>query len=218
MGLLEVLRGLLKLGADRDAEVARVQGENDKLQGENAALRVTIDQSPGLEQYSKTQAFRWRILRGYGFSATAWGLLCDIPLTIKDFGNTTGGGLTYQDHVELEGVQDEAAVHEFSHWVWERVGLPDTALVARYIEDYKRLAAGDGAPRAVDFANLQLYGDGQQWPGVLQLRDMDHALLSLASWHMGRFRDGPRALPPYLWPYFELLFTGGGSETPYYLR
>lgn len=38
----------------------------------------------------------------------------------------------------------------------------------------------------------------------------------LSSWTMGKYKDGPRALPSYMWRYFTPEFTGVVSEKPVY--
>ena len=168
----------------------------------------------------QVKKFKWQVIHGYGFNVDSSKLLTLMPLTIKTPTNN-GGGLTYWDHVELEGYNHEAALHEFCHWVWERTGLLNSDYVRSYIDAYEKLAKSDkktnrDTSNAAAFAKLQLYGDNAEFPGILQLSDYDHAFVSLASYHMGQYTKGTRRLPSYMWPYFDKVFSRTTLITPYY--
>ena len=177
-----------------------------------------------LPPYHSIEHFRWAILTGYGFNAQAISILASFPLVVKDLASEQGGGLTYHDHVELNGITHEAALHELSHVIHERDwGLleasPKKDAIDAYLEQYARLAA-ENDPRyaeAAAFARLQLHGDGAAFPGILALKDWDHAFVSLASWCMNSYKTGPRSLPEYMWTYFERFSTGELLVTPYYM-
>lgn len=169
------------------------------------------------------EQLRWQVIWGYGFTPFAQAILATAPLTVKDWQNTSGGGLTYHDRIELEGRQHQAALHEFCHWVHERTSLLDPAWLPAFLVEYKALAGDPAGLRNEDtpanFARLQLYGDainGGTWPGVLALADWDHAWVSLASYTMGKYQNGPRALPEPLWLFFAPFFTGDCPLRPYY--
>jgi hypothetical protein len=161
---------------------------------------------------------RWTVLLGYGFMPAAVRLIEEAPLTITDINHRDGGGLTYENHIALNGVQHEAALHEFCHWIFRRMIYTSTdGWRDRYLYAYRRLADGDGSPLAAAFAKLQLEGNGV-WPGVLADPQIyGHEWVSLASWHMGQYKTGPRTLPEYLWPFFAEAFSGQLLLEPYYV-
>lgn len=38
--------------------------------------------------------------------------------------------------------------------------------------------------------------------------DVDHLFVNMAAFTMGKFMDGDRKLPTYMWPYLGTMFTG----------
>ena len=77
-----------------------------------ASITIPPLATTDLSAASLVELFRWTVLKGYGFNGRAVNILKDAPLYIKDFTSADGGGLTYHDHIELNGLQHEAALHE----------------------------------------------------------------------------------------------------------
>jgi hypothetical protein len=61
--------------------------------------------------------FRDEILRKYDFTPQAREILRNVPITIDDLKRPLGGGGWYpvEQRIHLNGVQDEACVHELTH-------------------------------------------------------------------------------------------------------
>lgn len=68
--------------------------------------------------YRDVAAFRQHIFEDYRFTPPARRLLADTRMLIHNMREPVGGGLWFgpqENRIELQGIQDEAAVHELAH-------------------------------------------------------------------------------------------------------
>src|SRR5262245_22660277 len=68
--------------------------------------------------YRDVEAFRLHIFEDYRFTSEARRLLAGTGLVIHNMREPVGGGGWYgpqENRIELQGIQDEAAVHELAH-------------------------------------------------------------------------------------------------------
>lgn len=147
--------------------------------------------------------------------------------------------------VYLTSFKHEGAVHEFSHVWWHDLRLQDRRLREDLVRGLVQLSDMDPAQKqkytsAIHFAREYVYGIPEKgWKGMLanahddngpmpadirNLTPQDFAervndweiYAGLCSWTMGRFKDAPRRLPPFMWRYFEPQFLGVIKSVPYY--
>jgi hypothetical protein len=167
-------------------------------------------------RYPDGPAFRDDILVRYPFTEEARALLRTVPFEVKNLAAPVGGGGWYGPQgrrIVLEGIQDEAAVHELAH-AWadlagfyqERApdGPPWPILNRPFRADVKR-AADDPGPRygQVQFlAHQYEYGDPAiGFPGMIE--NDPERFAGLASGTMGDLRK----MPPYLARWYRGLFV-----------
>ncbi|MBI2845825.1 MAG: hypothetical protein HYX86_04690 [Chloroflexi bacterium] len=147
--------------------------------------------------------------------------------------------------VYLTSFGHEAAVHELSHVWWHDLRLKDRTLREELVRDLVRVSDMDpqeepkNAP-AIKFSLEYVYGIPERgWKGMLanahyndgpMPQNVHHLTpedfedrvndweiyAGFSSWTMGRFRDGPRHLPEFMWRYFEPQFKGIIKAVPYY--
>ena len=191
----------------------------------------------GVEPTNFVEDFRSLILSGYGFQPSAFILIRNAPLTIINLKEPVGGGLTYDNRIELNGISHEAALHEFCHWWWERNYINKNNIY-NFTKDWFRCQYAIEATTATrQFVSLQLFGDGKDWKGIFynnnlgrhltmdeitvdnikSLIDWDHIFVNVCSFTMGSYKNGARALPEFMWKYFDRVFTGDITLVPYYL-
>lgn len=150
-----------------------------------------------------------------------------------------------QRTVYLTSYQHEGAVHELSHVFWHELRLEDRQLREDLVRDLVRLSDMDPAQHpnyapAIKFTREYVYGIPERgWKGMLANAHYDNGPMpedihnltpedfenkvndweiyaGLCSWTMGKFKEGPHRLPPSMWRYFELQFTGYVLVRPYY--
>ncbi|HEX5504323.1 MAG TPA: hypothetical protein VFW96_16980 [Thermomicrobiales bacterium] len=185
-----------------------------------AALRALF--GPGLGatagRYAGGAAFRDAVLTRYPFTDEARDLLRTVRFEVHNLNEPVGGGGWYgpqERRIVLEGIQDEAAVHELAHaWAdlagfyqerqpggppWPTLNLPFRAAV--------RAAADDPDPRygRVQFlAHQYEYGDPAiNFPGMDE--NDPERFAGLASGTMGDLR----LMPPELAQWYAGLFQAG---------
>lgn len=147
--------------------------------------------------------------------------------------------------VYLTSFGHEAAVHELSHVWWHDLRRKDKTFRQDLVRNLVRLSdlePGENAEYApaIRFSREYVYGipargwkgmlanahynDGPLPPDIHNLTPKDfenkvndwEIYAGFCSWTMGRFRDGPRQLPQFIWRYFENQFTGTIKAMPYY--
>ena len=167
-------------------------------------------------RYPDGAAFRDDVLARYPFTDEARVLLRSVPFEVRNLHEAVGGGGWYGPdgrRIVLEGIQDEAAVHELAH-AWadlagfyqERApGGPPWPTLHRPFRAAVRAAAHDPDPRyarvqflahqyeygdpAIDFAGMG-ENDPERFAGLASGTMGDLRLMppELADWYAGLFR------------------------------
>ena len=160
-------------------------------------------------------AFRDDLLARYPFTPDAVALLCTVPFRVKNLAEPVGGGGWYGPdgrRIELEGIQDEAAVHELAHAWADLAGFyreraadgPPWPILHRPFRADVRRAADEPDPRygRVQFlAHQYEYGDASiGFPGMFE--NDPERFAGLASGTMGDLA----LMPPYLARWYAGLF------------
>ncbi|MDP3973826.1 MAG: fibronectin type III domain-containing protein [Candidatus Daviesbacteria bacterium] len=221
-------------------EVYTLQSLSSTPVNSNSSSSFTVPAS-----FGTADIFRDVILSAYGFTDNASKFIKDnSKISVTDLSGSCAGGGGWQPQsqtVTLNCAQHEAAVHELAHVWWHTFRLQNPEMAKGLARDLVRLANGDGSATAVAFAKTYVQGDGGSFEGmyctdngcadVQNIKDSDFDLTEaasnakiidweifagLSSWTMGQFKSGTRALPSYLWKYFEPMFTGVIQVTPYY--
>jgi hypothetical protein len=167
--------------------------------------------------YPDVEAFRRHIFEDYRFTSEAQRLLAGTKIEILNMREPVGGGLWFgpvENRVELQGIQDEAAIHELAHaWAdlsgfyteyapdwphWKTRNLAFRADVHRCAEE------NDPAyPRISFICGEYEFGNPQTgFPGMFE--NDSERFAGLASGCMGDLQ----LLPPYLRRWYEGLFLG----------
>jgi hypothetical protein len=169
---------------------------------------------PG-DRYPDGPAFRDDILARYPFTDEAADLLRTVQFEVKNLSQPVGGGGWYGPEarrIVLEGIQDEAAVHELAH-AWADLAnfyqerAPDGPPWPIWHRPYRaavKRAADDPDPR---YSAVQSLAHGYEYgipalnfPGMI---DNDpERFAGLASGTMG----DTRKMPPYLADFYRGLF------------
>lgn len=156
------------------------------------------------------------------------------------------GNFTYDDKWTLVNQTHEAGLHEMCHRYAEKAVSPaELASLAWEMAKAVPEATGETrAFLQVQLFGHQIgdpmYGGGvygHAWPGALDgihpaditaedfaggrpeagpERGWRHLWVNLASYTMGQYQSGPRALPERLWPYLEGCFSGTILVKPYF--
>jgi hypothetical protein len=171
--------------------------------------------------------FRDQVLNRYDFTSSARAILRQIPVEIRDLHNTSGGGGWYpgERRIVLNGIQDEACLHELAHAWADESGFyvdphpDDPSRNGRnfaYRRDVDRAATEpDPLFKRVAFLAWE-YSHGNPQTGFEGMKEIDwERFAGLASGVMGDIR----LMPPYLRRWYEPLFGGqpqvaGPSELP----
>lgn len=171
--------------------------------------------------------FRNDILERYDFTPSARDVLEQIPVEIGDLNHPHGGGywIPSERRIVLNGIQDEACVHELAHAWADETGF----YVDPHPDDPARLGRNAAFRRDVDraavepdpsFARVAFlaweYTNGNPRTGFEGMREADwERFAGLASGVMGDIQ----LMPPYLRRWYEPMFGGqpsvpGPSELP----
>lgn len=165
--------------------------------------------------------FRDDVLRRYDFTPTACEILRTVPVSIDNLDDPVGGGYWYpaEQRIHLNGVQDEACLHELTH-AWADLTQfyvdphpHNPALRGQHFafrRDVERAALEtDPAFRRIAFLAWE-YTYGNPHTGFEGMRDIDwERFAGLASGCMG----DTRLMPSYLARWYTDLF-GGHPEQP----
>jgi hypothetical protein len=175
--------------------------------------------------YPTVEAFRQHIFEDYRFTLEARSLLTGTRLKINNMREPAGGGWWFgpqENRVELMGIQDEAAIHEFAHAWADFSGLYDEAdpnsgvpwktLNKTFRADVRR-GALETDPRYARITRLcQDYEFGNEalnFPGMFE--NDSERFAGLASGSMGDLL----LMPPYIRRWYTGLFMGtrGADES-----
>lgn len=165
--------------------------------------------------------FRDEILRRYDFTPSARDILRRVPVTIDSLEQSVGGGWWHpvEQRIHLNGVQDEACVHELAH-AWADLTQfyvdphpHNPHLKGRHYAFRRDVARAseeaDPAYRRVAFLAWE-YTHGNPYTGFEGMGELDwERFAGLASGTMG----DTRLMPPYLRRWYADLF-GGHPEIP----
>lgn len=193
--------------------------------------------------FSDPEKFRDYIFSSFGFTQEATNFIkSNSKIVVNNLAKNCGGGfwVPWTKTVIVFCGQHEAALHELSHVWWDEQRVINPDMAKGLTKDLVRLADGDGSEEAIKFARYYVYG-GLDWKGmyctsngcadVHNIQDGDFDLTheakrakiidweiyaGLSSWMMGQYKSGRRALPDYLWKYFEPQFLGEIKIKPYY--
>lgn len=202
--------------------------ENDRLRRFLSTLRALFTTGIGADpaesrraslmpgaRFPDGPAFRDDVLARYPFTDEARDLLRTVTFEVKNLSQPVGGGGWYGPQarrIVLEGIQDEAAVHELAH-AWADLANfyqerapdgPPWPIWHRPFRAAVKRAADDPDPRYGSVQNLAHgyeYGiPALNFPGMI---DNDpERFAGLASGTMG----DTRKMPPYLADYYRGLF------------
>lgn len=174
-----------------------------------------------LARFSNGPAFRDDILARYPFTPEAREVLGSVKFEVKNLREAVGGGGWYGPRarrIVLEGVQDEAAVHELAHAWADLTGFyperapdgPAWPVLNRAFRTDVHAAADNPDPRysRVQFlAHQYEYGDPAiNFPGMGE--NDSERFAGLASGTMGDLR----LMPPELARWYRGLFTDPRAE------
>lgn len=165
--------------------------------------------------YADSERFRDDVLRRYPFTEAARRLSRTLYFEVKNLRAPVGGGGWYGPQarrVVLEGVQDEAAVHELAHawadltgfYTEHEAGGPPWPTLNRAFREAVHRAAGETDPRYERvrlLARQYEYGDAAIGFAGMGENDAER-FAGLASGTMGDLR----LMPPYLAEFYVGLF------------
>ncbi len=167
--------------------------------------------------YRDVEAFRQHIFEDYRFTPAARQLLANTRIVIHNLHEPVGGGLWFgpvENRIELNGIQDEAAVHELAH-AWADLsdfydeqdpnGPPWKTLNRTFRADVHR-AAVENDPRYGSIAFLcgeyEFGNPNTGFPGMFE--NDSERFAGLASGSMGDLL----LMPPYVRRWYTGLFQG----------
>ena len=165
--------------------------------------------------------FRDQVLARYDFTPDARAILQQIPVEVKDVTHPHGGGywIPSERRIVLNGVQDEACLHELAHAWADETGF----YVDPHPNDPGRLGRNYAFRRDVDRAATEdhptfqrvaflawEYTHGNPRTGFEGMKEIDwERFAGLASGVMGDIN----LMPPYLRRWYAPLF-GGHPQVP----
>lgn len=182
---------------------------------------ATKDEATRPGAYRDIEAFRQHIFEDYRFTAEACRLLTSTRLIIHNLREPVGGGGWYgpvENKIELQGIQDEAAVHEFAHayadfsgfyteWADDNPHWPTRNSAFRAVVHQAAVANDARYPRISFICREYEFGNPQT--GFAGMFDNDpERFAGLASGCMGDLR----LLPPILRPWYRGLFQGTNGD------
>lgn len=175
--------------------------------------------------------FREQIMRDYGFTEEAkWYLRKNTSIQVRNI-NNKGLGKQVGAHpdnryeigdttVKLASANEEIAMHELAHAWWEHVRY-DEEFKKGLVKDTIKLSKMDdpnyeqsiilATATVTSFCNCP-----DQKKIDLEKVDDHHFYADPVHFMLGKFKDGPRKLPPFMWKYFEGQFTSDLRVVPCY--
>ena len=180
-----------------------------------AGIGAEPGRARGAGRFPDGAAFRDDVLARYPFTPGAVALLRTVPFTVKNLAAPVGGGGWYGPdgrRIELEGIQDEAALHELAHAWADLTGFyreraadgPPWPILHRPFRAAVHRAADEPDPRygRIQFlAHQYEYGDPSiGFPGMFE--NDPERFAGLASGTMGDLT----LMPPYLARWYDGLF------------
>ncbi|OGY25948.1 MAG: hypothetical protein A2Z24_02400 [Candidatus Woykebacteria bacterium RBG_16_44_10] len=139
----------------------------------------------------------------------------------KPFGFTHSGYWSPgSNNVTLNTANDEVAVHEFAHAWWEKL-RQNKNVRESIVNDTIKLSQMEDPRYAQTIKRarwiVSTYCNCPNQEKIDYSKADDHHFYAyMADFTMGRFKDGPHALPSLMWKYFDGLFTGNPRVTPCY--
>ena len=110
-------------------------------------------------------------------------------------------------------------MHEFAHTWYDNLTPSYPDLPSDLVKATAQLAAMDPAqyPQyAPAIAEAQSYMDKGWTDSTSGNYAPWEIFASFASFTMGKYKEGQRQLPEFMWPFYETLFTGNLNAIPYY--
>lgn len=195
------------LRAALQAELAAYRREHTAAEEAPERIAMLLSRPP-----ISVEHFRWQILLAYGWTPSVMAFLEEVPIEIKNLHSAlVGGGETrYLDHISLNGISHEAALHELCHWV--AFGWLSSTYLATYV---KELAAAEAEAQGdvKEFIHIQLYGHkpgdrdpvsggvfGHAWPGALD--GLDPRDITPDDFEGARPQYGPERSFRHIWVSF----------------
>ncbi|MFA5101422.1 MAG: hypothetical protein WC547_11105, partial [Candidatus Omnitrophota bacterium] len=197
------------------------------------SIRLKVDSSA---------QFKERLLTTWGWQPDALEFLRQkITMSVGNLNEVKGGGnWTYWlDVTNLNGIQEEAGLHELTHAWYHYKRIDDPQFKKDFVTALLTLARMDPAAHpqyaaAIKEAYKYTYNDWNKDPARFTKDFWDSSdnwteqdwekvedwefYASMASFTMGKYKDGPHQLPPEMWRFYEPLFTGEVKARPYYMH
>jgi hypothetical protein len=164
--------------------------------------------------------YREKVMSRYGFTQEAKDYLrSETKITVvniletKPFGfNHSGKWSPHNNEVTLNSANDEVAIHEFAHAWWE-VQRKDRNNVISLINDTIKLSKmEDPQFQQASLKAKKIVGEFCNCPDpddqFFVRADDHHFFAYMADFTMAKYKTGSHQLPPFMWKYFEGLFTG----------
>jgi len=179
--------------------------------------------------HSGANGYREELFENYGFSTKAkWRLRLTTFFSIPELKNKhlprtfTHSQANLSSRVITSGsANDELAIHEISHMIWYDATKNNRQLRVDLIKDlYKLTYLNDE-----EFKDASKFAKGNliAWckcPNEENIEpdktDDGHLYVMVNVYTMGKFKDGKRKLPQFMWKYPELTFSGNVNITPCY--
>ncbi|OGY21863.1 MAG: hypothetical protein A2113_00865 [Candidatus Woykebacteria bacterium GWA1_44_8] len=172
--------------------------------------------------------YREKIFYNYRFTSEASSYLRKhTSITVFNISEKKPFGFTHSGYwspgsknVKLNSANDEVAIHEFAHAWWEelrkdknvREGLINDTIKLSQMEDTRYTQTIKRARWIVDTYCSCPNKQKINYSAV----DDHHFYAYMADFTLGRFKDGPHALPSFVWKYFDGLFTNNPRVVPCY--
>lgn len=171
--------------------------------------------------HAGANGYREELFSNYSFTEKAkWYLRFNTLIVVKEPGNKhlpsygTDSHFSYAGHTVVTGSEnDQLTLHEITHAWWAKLYKEDPSIKRRIIDDTIKVAKETNPEYKNDslFAasSLLIFCNCSALKNMTyDAVDADHLLVYWAVYTMGRFKDGERKLPPYMWTYLEGEFTG----------
>ncbi|MEK7518240.1 MAG: hypothetical protein AAB583_06890 [Patescibacteria group bacterium] len=173
--------------------------------------------------------YREKLMDNYGFTEKAkWQFRFTTWLNVAELSNKdlpkvfVHSRYDYRIRVVFVGsANDELAIHEMGHAWWMDKTKDNEELKKQYVLDLIRLSE----MKDKDYLLVSKFAKFSLWahcscPDKNNINygsvDDGHLFVYIAAFTMGKYKDGSRKLPPFMWKYFKDLFTGTLKVKPCY--